>query len=74
MKIHLKFRARHKQSGETEPVLLICFINQYVNVLPERNLEGGNQEEWRFDEIDLEFWSGLKDFNGNAVYLPIVIE
>lgn len=49
----MKFRARHKKTGEFESVLLICFVNRYVDVLPERNLEGGDQESWNFDDIDL---------------------
>lgn len=34
-------------------VLLICFVNRYVDVLPDENLEGGDQESWSFDHIDL---------------------
>lgn len=49
----LKLRAYHKKSGHTEDVLLICFVNKYVDVLPEYELEGGNQLTWKFSEIEL---------------------
>lgn len=49
----MQFKARHKTTGEMCDVLLICFVNRYVDVLPDSELEGGNQVEWKFDEIDL---------------------
>jgi len=49
----ITFKARHKKSLELCNVLLICFVNRYVDVLPESELEGGNQVSWSFDEIDL---------------------
>lgn len=51
-----------------EHVLLICFVNKYVDVLPERNLEGGSQESWGFEEIELMRGSGHKDKNGKFIY------
>lgn len=50
---NLQVKARHKQSGEVCDVLLVCFVNRYVNVLPESELEGGDQVEWTFDEIEI---------------------
>lgn len=55
---NLKFRAFHKKSGEIENVLLICFVNRYVDVLPEAELEGGNIVSWSFDEIELLQYAG----------------
>lgn len=49
----MQFKAMHKKTMEMSDVLLICFVNRYVDVLPERNLEGGDQESWNFDDIDL---------------------
>lgn len=49
----IRFRAFHIEKRIWCDVLLICFVNRYVNVLPEYQLEGGNQEEWSFDEINL---------------------
>lgn len=49
----IQLRARHKKTGENESVLLIDFVNRYVDVLPESQLEGGNQVSWNFDDIDL---------------------
>lgn len=46
-------KVRHKVTKELVDCLLICFVNRYVDVLPDRNLEGGNQESWSFDEIEL---------------------
>lgn len=48
-----KIKVRHKVTHVLADCLLICFVNRYVDVLPERNLEGGDQESWSFDEIEL---------------------
>lgn len=66
----LYFEAYNKISKETEKVLLICFINRYVDVLPERNLEGGSQETWMFDDIDLYQYDG-HDKKGKTLWLKI---
>lgn len=68
------FRAWHKENKELEPVLLICYVNWYVNVLPDRNLEGGNQEEWRFSDIVLMQYSGVDDINGKSIFEGDLIE
>lgn len=57
----LKFRAFNIHLQEMQDVLQIDFVNKCVFVLPERNLEGGNQEEWSFDDIVLMQSSGLTD-------------
>lgn len=62
-----RFRAFNKETKEIEPVLLICFVNWYVNVLPERNLEGGNQEEWKFSDIVLMQYTGMIDNEGKEI-------
>lgn len=49
----IELKARHKKTGELCSVLLICFVNRYVDVLPDRNLEGGEQESWSFNDIEL---------------------
>lgn len=46
-------KVRHKVTKELSDCLLICFVNRYVDVLPDRNLEGGDQESWSFDDIQL---------------------
>lgn len=48
----LNVTCKRKDWDRTEAVLLVCFVNRYVNVLPEENLEGGNQEEWPFNELE----------------------
>lgn len=63
-----KYRAFNRKTKEMEPVLLICFVNEYVNVLPERNLEGGNQEEWSFSDIELLPFIGLFDKHDKPIY------
>lgn len=62
------YKAYNKKTKEVEPVLLICFVNRYVDVLPERNLEGGSQESWEFDDIELMEWTGFKDKRGKKIY------
>ncbi len=62
------FRAWHKANKEMEPVLLICFVNRYVDVLPERNLEGGNQESWSFDDVEIMMGTGWQDKNGSEIF------
>ncbi len=47
------FFARHKRLDVVELVLMIDMVNRCVFVLPESELEGGNQIEWSFDEIEL---------------------
>jgi uncharacterized phage protein (TIGR01671 family) len=64
----ISYLAYNKRTKELCPVLLICFINQYVDVMPERNLEGGNQESWSFDEIELMQWTGLRDINNVPIH------
>lgn len=68
MNREILFRAWHKQKKIMCDVLLICFVNRYVNVLPEYQLEGGNQEEWRFDEIELMQFTGLTDMMGQKIF------
>lgn len=65
---NLKFRAWHKELKEMEPVLLMCLVNEYVNVLPARNLEGGSQEQWNFKGVILMQSTGLKDSNGVEIF------
>lgn len=64
----ITYLAYNKKTKELLPVLLICFVNQYVDVMPDRNLEGGNQESWPFDDIELMQWTGLKDKHGEQVF------
>lgn len=72
---NLNFRAWHKELKEMENVLLMCFVNEYVEVLPFRNLEGGSQEAWSFKDIILMQSTGLKDskeveiFEGDIVLI-----
>jgi hypothetical protein len=68
MNREILFRAWHKQKKIMCDVLLTCFVNRYVNVLPEYQLEGGNQEEWRFDEIELMQFTGLTDKHGRKIF------
>lgn len=49
--MNFKIRAHHKPTGQKCDVLLICFVNKYVDVMPESELEGGNQASWPFSEI-----------------------
>lgn len=44
---------RHKETGLKSNVLLIDFVNRVVDVLPDDELEGGNQIEWSFDDIEM---------------------
>ncbi len=62
------YLAWNKTTKEIEPVLLICFVNKYVDVLPERNLEGGSQESWKFEDIELLRHTGLIDKNKKRIY------
>ena len=64
----IKFRAFNKYTKETCDVLLICFVNNYVDVMPIRNLDGGSQESWSFKDIELMQFSGLKDSKGVDIY------
>lgn len=49
---------RHKKTKELMHVLLICFVNRYVDVLPENNLEGGEVESLSFHEV--EFFNNIR--------------
>lgn len=68
MQREIAYRAWHKQKKIMCDVLLICFVNRYVDVLPEDQLEGGTQEEWKFDEIELMQFTGLLDKDGNKIF------
>lgn len=68
------YRAYNKKTKEMEYVLLICFVNKYVDVLPERNLEGGMQESWKFDEIELMKNTGLKDIHNNEIFKGDIVK
>lgn len=45
--------AYNKRTQQQAQVLLICFVNQYVDVMPESELEGGSQVSWEFNDIIL---------------------
>src|SRR5687767_5726223 len=62
------YRAWHKEKKIMCVVLLICFVNEYVNVLPDYQLEGGNQEEWKFDEIELMQTTEIRDMKNMPVF------
>lgn len=64
----IKFRAWNKETKQICDVLLVCFVNQYVNVLPFENLEGGSQETWFFKDIELMQFTGLYDKNLQPIY------
>lgn len=64
----IMYRAWNKKTKQMEHVLLICFVNKYVDVLPERNLEGGSQESWGFEDIELMQYTGMKDKNNKNIY------
>ena len=64
----IKLRAYNKKTREMCAVLLICFVNKYVDVLPERNLEGGSQESWSFDDIELMQSTGIFGVDGKEFY------
>lgn len=49
----MEFIAVNKNTKQKCEVLLMCFVNRYVDVLPLENLEGGDQESWSFDDITL---------------------
>lgn len=68
MQREIAYRAWHKQKKIMCDVLLICFVNRYVDVLPEDQLEGGTQEEWKFEEIELMQFTGLLDKEGNKIF------
>ena len=48
----LNVTCKRKDWDKAQSVLLICFVNRYVDVLPEENLEGGNQEHWSFNDLE----------------------
>jgi uncharacterized phage protein (TIGR01671 family) len=58
-----KFRAWHIVYEEMLPVLAIDFVNEEIQVLPDRNLEGGNVEVWKLRHIDLMQYIGVHDKN-----------
>lgn len=49
----IRILAQHKRTKEMCEVLLIDRINKYVDVLPESELEGGNQVSWNFEDINI---------------------
>lgn len=71
---NLNFRAWHKELKEMEKVLLMCFVNEYVELLPFRNLEGGSQEAWFFKDIVLMQSTGLKDSKGVEIFFDDLVE